>query len=367
MKGQKISILGLGLIGGSIAKALKESGRDFIISAFDKKEEVIKKSLKEKIIDHRLTSVNEAVDSDLIFICMPADNSLKVFEKLIPKLTEKNIISDVCGVKSVFENKWYEFNSDAQYIGGHPMAGKEAGGYENSDPHLFENSIYIISSTAQKCAGINEFLEIISLLGAKPLFLHPSFHDKVVARVSHLPQLLAVALIHTVGDNNEEIDFLDYAAGGFRDITRIASSPFTSWKSILKFNRAEIINAIEILYNNLNKVEDYLECGDMETLDKLFKDARTKREKISKDPKGFLNPLHDIFLQLEDKPGTLNKVLRLIVKNSINLKDIELQKFIKNYGGIFKLSFDTKQDARKVKMILEEAGYKLANAGLQSL
>ncbi len=361
MKVRKIAILGLGLIGGSIAKALKLSGRDFIISAFDKKEDVIKRSLKEKIIDEGLSSVNEAVNSDLIFICMPADNSLKVFEKLIPKLSEENIISDVCGVKAIFEDKWNEFNSEAHYIGGHPMAGKETGGYENSDPHLFENSIYIISSLAEKCRRINEFLEIISLLGAKPLFLQPSLHDKVVARVSHLPQLLAVALIHTVGSNNEEIDFLDYAAGGFRDITRIASSPFTSWKSILKFNRSEIINAIEILYNNLNKVEDYLECGDMENLDKLFKDARTKRKKISRDPKGFLNPLHDIFLLLEDKPGTLNKVLKLIAKNSINLKDIELQKFIKNYGGFFKLSFDTRQDAKKVKTILKEAGYKLKN------
>lgn len=360
MKGQKkISILGLGLIGGSIAKALKLSGGNFIISAFDKKEEVIKKALKEKVIDHNLSSINEAANSDLIFICMPADNSLKVFEKLIPKLSGKNIISDVCGVKSIFESKWNEFNSDAHYIGGHPMAGKESGGYENSDPHLFENSVYIISSLAQNCTRINEFLEIISILRAKPLFLHPSLHDKVVARVSHLPQLLAVALIHTVGDNNEEIDFLDYAAGGFRDLTRIASSPFTSWKSILRFNRPEIINAIEILYNNLNNVEDYLECGDLESLDKLFKDAHSKREKISKDSKGFLNPLHDIFLQLEDKPGTLNKALKLLVKNSINLKDIELQKFIKNYGGIFKLSFETKQDAKKVRMILQEAGYKL--------
>ena len=96
---KNISIIGLGLIGGSIAKALKASGKDFSISAYDKNKEILKKALKEKVINAELSSVNFTMYSDLIFICLPADESLKVFEKLIPKLSGKNIISDVCGVK----------------------------------------------------------------------------------------------------------------------------------------------------------------------------------------------------------------------------------------------------------------------------
>jgi prephenate dehydrogenase len=361
LKIEKISIIGLGLIGGSIAKALKASGKDFPISAYDKSKETLKKALKEKVINAELSSVNSVMDSDLIFICLPADESLKVFEKLLPKLSGKNIISDVCGVKYVFEEKRNEIKTEAHYIGGHPMAGKETGGYENSDPLLFKNTIYLISSFAENCSRINNFKKIIELLGAKPKFIHPELHDKVVARISHLPQLLSVALIHSVGDNKEKIDFLDYAAGGFRDLTRISSSPFTSWESILKINREEIIDAIETLYINLHKIEDNLASGDIENIGELFREARIKREKISKDPKGFLNPLHDIYLELEDKPGTLRKVVNLIYNNSVNLKDIELQKFIDKYGGVFKLSFETKQDAKKVKSLLIKAGYKLKN------
>ena len=361
MKIQKISIIGLGLIGGSIAKALKTSEKDFSISAYDKSKETLKKALKEKIINAELPSLNSASDSDLIFICLPADESLKTFEKLLPKLSGKNIISDVSGVKSVFEEKRNAIKTEAHYIGGHPMAGKETCGYENSDPLLFRNTIYLISSFAENCSKINDFKKIIELLGAKPKFIHPELHDKVVSRISHLPQLLAVALIHSVGDNKEKIDFLDYAAGGFRDLTRIASSPFSSWASILKLNREEIIDAIETLYINLHRIEENLESGDIENIGKLFHEARIKREKISKDPKGFLNPLHDIYLELEDKPGTLRKVVNLIYDNSVNLKDIELQKFIDKYGGVFKLSFETKQDAKKIKSLLTKAGFKLKN------
>ena len=359
MKIQKISIIGLGLIGGSIAKALKASGKDYAISAYDKSKETLKKALKEKVINAELPSLSSSVDSDLIFICLPADESLKVFEKLLPELSSKNIISDVCGVKSIFEEKRNETKTEAHYIGGHPMAGKETGGYENSDPLLFKNSIYLISSFAENCSKINDFKEIIELLGANPKFIHPELHDKVVAHISHLPQLLAVALIHSVGDNKEKIDFLDFAAGGFRDMTRISSSPFSSWESILKYNREEIIDAIETLYTNLHEIEDNLASGEIENIEKLFHQARIKRERISKDPKGFLNPLHDIYLELEDKPGTLRKVINLIYDNSINLKDIELQKFINKYGGVFKLSFETKQDAKKIKTLLTQAGYKI--------
>jgi prephenate dehydrogenase len=359
LKSKNISIIGLGLIGGSIAKALKASGTYISISAFDKNKEPIKKALKEKVIDEELSSLDLITDSDMIFICLPADESLKIFASIIPKLSNRHIISDVCGVKSAFEEKWIDFRSDAHYIGGHPMTGKEVGGYENSDAHLFKNTIYIISELAKKCSKINEFLDFVMLIGAKPLFLDPHLHDKIVARVSHLPQLLAVALVHSVGNNEEGINFLDYAAGGFRDLTRISSSPFTSWESILRINREEIINAIEILYDNLHKIEDNLACDNIDSIGKLFHQARVKREKITKDSKGFLNPLHDVYLELEDKPGTLKKVINLIFDHGINLKDIELQKFIDKYGGVFKLSFETKQDARKIKTLLIQAGYKL--------
>jgi len=359
MKSKSISIIGLGLIGGSIAKALKASGKDFEISAFDKKSPVLKKALKEKTIDVILDDVNKTVSSDIIFLCLPADIALKVFEKLAPTLSGKSIITDVCGVKSIFEEKRNEIETEAHYIGGHPMAGREVGGYKNSDAHLFENTIYLVSSFAHNCKKINEFKEIVELLGAKPQFIHPELHDKVVARVSHLPQLLAISLVNSVGENKEGINFLDFAAGGFRDMTRIASSPFASWKSILKYNREEIITAIEMVSQNLTKLEDYLQCEDFENIDKLFKESRIKREKIAKNSKRFINPLFDIYFHLEDEPGSLTKVLKLFLENSLSLKDIEFLKDNEKLGGVFRISFETERIANKALKILKKAEYKI--------
>lgn len=359
MQIKKISIIGLGLIGGSIAKALKVSDYDFVISAYDKNSEVIKTALSENVIDVTLADIQGALNSDLIFLCLPTDASLETFSKLIPSLKPQTIISDVCGVKSIFEEKWIEVNSRGYYIGGHPMTGKEVGGYENSDAELFDNSIYILSKFSESCPRINDFIKIIEILGARQVYLYPELHDKVVARVSHLPQLLSIALINSLGENKEGINFLDYAAGGFRDMTRIASSPFSNWKSILDHNREEIITAIEFLQHNMIKIEDLIQQADFEKLDNLFSEARLKREKIAKNSKGFINPLFDVYFQLNDTPGSLSEVLLLLLKNSLNVKDIELQKYNEKLGGVFRISFNLKGEAITAKNVLSEAGYKL--------
>ncbi len=281
MQIKKISILGLGLIGGSIAKALKASPEKFDISAYDKKPAVLQKAKKENVIDNILSSITDSVNSDLIILAMPADKSLEAFEKLLPLLTRKNIISDVCGVKNIFEEKWNIIESEGHYIGGHPMAGKETGGYDNSESGLFKDSNYIISSYAPKCSRIKDFQVFIGLLGSKPVFLNPEIHDKVVASLSHMPQLMSVALINSI-DDKLDFNLLDFAGPGFRDMTRLAGSPFTSWKSNLKYNREEIITAIEKLHYNLTKIEHYLECEDFESIEKMFMESKKKKDKGKK-------------------------------------------------------------------------------------
>ncbi|MDZ7765595.1 MAG: prephenate dehydrogenase/arogenate dehydrogenase family protein [Melioribacteraceae bacterium] len=139
-----MSIIGLGLIGGSIAKALNNSQTNFEIVAFDKPE-ILDKAITESVIDHKSSSVKESLSADVVFLCLPVELSLQYLKGLSPLLTEDQIISDVSGVKGIFEKKWTQLNSKGIYIGRHPMTGKEKGGYENSDPLLFENSVYILS------------------------------------------------------------------------------------------------------------------------------------------------------------------------------------------------------------------------------
>lgn len=356
MKKKKISIIGLGLIGGSIAKALKKSELSYIVESYDKKE-VLKKALSEKTIEFALDSIESSADSDFIFLCLPTEISLEVLGKLAPLISSSTVITDVCGMKGIFENKWKKLNSKGVYIGGHPMTGKEANGYINSDPLLFENAVYIISSSAGKNERLNELVNIVEHFGARVRFLDPFLHDKVIARVSHLPQLLSVALVNATFQDGDEVNYLDFAAGGFRDMTRIASSDFDIWKAICKLNREEIITSIEIIHQNLTQIEDLLESGAIDNLEVLFHQARERRDEIPKNTKGFINPLFDVFVYVKDEPGVLSNLTTLLYKNNINIKDIELLKIREGTGGTFRISFDSEKNANKARLLIEQSGF----------
>ncbi len=352
---KNISIIGLGLIGGSIAKALKNNSNQIVIKGFDKKE-ILKEALKDKSIDFPLGKIEEAKDSDIIFLCLPTELSLQYFKILAPVINDETILTDVCGVKGAFEDEWKKINSKGSYIGGHPMTGKETSGYNSSDPLLFENSVYIISESAKSDNKLNEFLEVINLLGARIRFLDPYLHDKVISRVSHLPQLLSVALVNSVSENGN-INYLDFAAGGFRDMTRIASSSFDIWESVLKLNNKAIVDSIELLIKNLNQIEDQLKTGDLKSLEASFQKARTRRDEIPKNTKGFINPLVDVFIYVKDEPGVLSKLTTLLFNNNINIKDLELLKIREGTGGTFRVSFESEEIAFKAKEIMEKSGF----------
>ncbi len=353
----RISIFGLGLIGGSIAKALKSSSGHFYLKAFDK-EEVLDRALREKSIDGKIENVEDSLDSDLIFLCLPTHLSLEYFEQIAPKLKEGTILTDVSGVKGVFENKWNSISSKGIYIGGHPMTGKENNGYESSEELLFENSVYIISDASQNKEKLNELVELIRLLGARVRFLNPFLHDKVISRVSHLPQLLAVSLVNSAAYNEDKINYLDFAAGGFRDMTRIASSSYNIWESVLKMNKTEIISSINLLRDKLNKIEDNLNADNYSAIEELFEKARKRRDEIPKNTKGFINPLVDVFIYVKDQPGVLSTLSTIMYKNNINIKDVELLKIREGTGGTFRMSFENEEIASVAKKLMEDGGFK---------
>lgn len=355
-----IAIIGLGLIGGSIAKALRKSSINLKIGAFDNKE-TIESALKEKLIDQKINSIEEAAEYDFIILSLPTDLSLKFFKKLILLIKKDTIVSDVCSIKGPFEIVWQSVESKGIYIGGHPMTGKEVGGFKNSDPLLFENAVYIISDKAKKSKRISEFLQFVNLLGARGIYLDPFQHDDVVANVSHLPQLLSVALLNSVSSNNMHINYLDFAAGGFRDLTRIASSNFDIWNSIIELNKNDIISSINTFQKNLNRIKKMIEEEDFVTLRSNFEKAKINRESIPENKKGFIHPLFDLFIFINDEPGILYKITKTLAEKNINIKDIELQKIRENVGGTFRISFSSKSELDEAKILLKKADFLINN------
>lgn len=356
---EKISIIGLGLIGGSLAKAVKNISPGSYISAYDTSS-AANTALSEGVIERKLNSLEEAAESDLIFVCTPVNASLNILKALAPKLSENTVITDVCGIKGALHDLWKKTGSRANYIGGHPMTGKEVGGYINSDPILFENAIYILSSLAEKNGKFNDFVSLIKSLGARVMILNPYEHDEVIAYLSHMPQLLSVALINAAAKSND-INYMDFAGGGFRDMTRIASSRFDIWESVIQFNKDKIAGAIDNLISELREIKGYVKNFSPDKLNDKFEASRLKRDEIPMNSKGFLNPLYDIFVFVKDEPGVISKISSTLFESNINIKDIELLKIREGTGGTFRLSFESETDAEKARGVLNSIGFSIRN------
>ncbi len=354
----RIAILGLGLIGGSFAKALKHANPNIIISAYDK-DEVLSQALSDKVIDEKLSFSDEILKSDIIFLALPIESSLEIFKTISPQLNENQIISDLCSVKGIFIDEWKKLSSKGTYIGAHPMTGKEKSGYENSDALLFENSVFIVCTENGKSKLFDEYINLVKTSGARISLLDPHLHDKITSRVSHIPQLLSVLLVNHSAQQVNENSFLDYAAGGFRDMTRIASSDFSIWESIIKYNKSEILDSIESFEKQLSSLKDIIKKDDYSGINNLFDDARQSRNEIPINTKGFIDPLFDITIFVKDQPGMISKISTILFENNINIKDIELLKIREGTGGNFKFYFDSESDAVKAKLLIVNAGFNI--------
>ena len=355
MEYKAISVIGLGLIGGSLAKSIKKVNPEIEIFALDK-DEIVSQAKDDGIVSGKLNSIEDSLNSDIIFICLPVTASLEIFKKLIPKLKDGQTISDVCSVKNPFMKLWNNSGSKGIYIGGHPMTGKEKSGYENSDSILFENTVYILTNGKSKDERHSNFALLIESCGAHVTFLDADIHDMIVAEVSHLPQLIATSLVNTISEY-KDFNILSFAAGGFRDMTRIASSPFSVWEPIVKQNKDKILNALKSFRNELDDIRNIISQDDYKLLAEKFESARIKRDVIPKNTKGFISRLYDVFIYVKDQPGEMSKISTALYQNNINIKDIEVLKIREGSGGSFRLSFATENDAKRAKQIIESIGF----------
>jgi len=201
-------------------------------------------------------------------------------------------------------------------------------------------------------------VSLVKSFGARVMFLDPYEHDEVIAYVSHMPQLLSVSLINTAGKSND-INYMDFAGGGFRDMTRIASSNFDIWESVIQLNKEKIVFAIDNLVDELQDVKREIKESELDSLSKRFEDSRRRRDEIPLNSKGFLNPLIDVFVFVKDEPGVVSNISSTLFENNINIKDIELLKIREGTGGTFRLSFESEEDAVKARSLLTSIGFSI--------
>lgn len=365
----RIAILGTGLIGGSLGLAWAQRRPDTTIVGHDRPE-VLEQAEARGAIDAKAAAPITAVhDADLVVLATPVATTLRLLDTIAEDLPDGCIVTDVASVKEpVLEQAEDVLPDSVQFLGGHPMAGAEHSGIEHADPLLFENAVYSLCLPAEADeaaldASLAPLVGLVEDTGGRPLVLDADRHDRLVAAVSHVPQLLSVALVNLVAtteDEDEDGDelALQLAGGGFRDMTRIATSPFEMWRDVLVGNEDAIHDALSRLRRLLREMRNRLIEEDLEALEDLFEDARSARDAIPQDSKGFLHPLFDIYVRAPDEPGVIHDFTEHLLEADINIKDIELQTIREGTGGTFRLAFEDASDAEAAASVLSEAGYE---------
>lgn len=281
-KFHRVSIIGLGLIGGSWGLALAKGGFPGRRVGCDRKD-IVARALAAGAIDEGAEVLADAVrGADLVILATPVGTILELLPKLKAAVSPQALVTDVGSTKRLISQRAREALGDAPlFLGGHPLAGKERSGFENADAALFENSRYALTPLTPDHLideRVKAFSSLLESLGARPFVGDATSHDRAVAFLSHLPQLVASGLASLIADRSAE-DFLplELAASGFRDVTRLAESPYSLWRDIYLTNVENIRAAVESLIEKLEAMK--LHLSDRE-LEREFKQAAKLRERL---------------------------------------------------------------------------------------
>ena len=265
---QRIAILGCGLIGGSFALGVKKRGLSSEIVGWDK-ELALDKARAHGAIDRGTTELVEAVaETDLVYLATPVVTILDLLPQVAKAAKPGTLVTDAGSTKVRICRLAREVIPEGvTFLGGHPMTGKESGGIDNADADLFVGAKYVFIEGRNRRdaeSAEKEFLEWVSKLGAEPIFMDAETHDWAVALVSHLPQLVSTALASAIWDETDEDGLpLSLAGAGFRDLTRLAASPYEIWRDICLTNSDNIARALERLEQRLERVRTLLRSKDL--------------------------------------------------------------------------------------------------------
>lgn len=278
----RITIIGLGLIGGSIGLALKQRGiKDLELVGHSRSKESSERALSRGAVDRVCWNINDAMDkADLVIVATPVLTVESVFQAIGEALPDGCTVTDVSSTKAqVMRWAKQHLPERISFVGGHPMAGKEKAGIEQADATLFRGCTYCITpSDTASDAAIRSVTNLAELLGANPFFIDPEEHDGLVAGISHLPMLLSTALVSCTTGSSSWQDMARLASTGYRDISRLASGDPEMHYSIFRTNSSSIIRWIDTVIEELQKYRQLIDSGD-ETLPEILENIKAKRDR----------------------------------------------------------------------------------------
>ncbi len=360
MKTLTCGFIGLGLIGGSIARALKEHISDVKIIAYDLNTQALERAFQDGVVDKIATGINNAfTPCDYLFLCAPVRENDSFLLQIKDILSPDCILTDVGSVKGDIQQAVEKAGLEKQFIGGHPMSGSERTGYVNSKALLLQNAYYILTPGPQVPENaVKAYSDLVQQLGAIPLVLSAQTHDYITAAVSHLPHIIAASLVNLVKDNDSEEELMKMiAAGGFKDITRIASSSAVMWQDICMTNTENIMQLLDGYITSLQKIRSQLNDRNGQAVYDLFTNAKEYRDSFIDASSGPIKRSHSITVDIADEPGALASIATILALNNISIKNIGIVHNREYEGGVLKIEFYGEESIEKATQLLNTRGY----------
>ena len=363
MTQKTFGFIGLGLIGGSLAKALKRSNPSCRIMAYSRTSTTTGLALSEHAIDICCTSVSDPqfAACDCIFLCAPVDTNISALRILKDIVPPDCILTDVGSVKTDIHRAAQEMGLNGRFIGGHPMTGSEKSGFAHAQAHLFENSYYIITPSADTVPEkIDWYKKMVTGFGALPIVLNCEQHDYATAAISHLPHLIAAALVNTVHDLDSKDEMMKLlAAGGFKDITRIASSSPEMWEQICLENRSMISKVLDEYIRLIVQAKCWVDNGDADEIYNMFSNSREYRNSLPEASKGVIEKIYAFYCDIYDEAGGIATIATLLAMNSISIKNIGIIHNREFEEGVLRIEFYDEESCVKAQGVLKERNYTL--------
>lgn len=359
---RNVLVIGLGLIGGSIALALQKAP-DTRIIGYDMDAKTRDHAITLQIVHEIVENPRDvAAEADVIIFGTPVNATLEWMEQLKSwPLKNKVIVTDTGSTKKLIMQKAGELRAmGITFIGGHPMAGSHKSGVLAAKAHLFENAYYMLTPLAgEEIVNMAQLESLLKFTHAKVVSVSASEHDHMTAVVSHFPHIIAASLVHQLGGENGEYPMTrSLAAGGFRDVTRIASSNPVLWRDITVQNRDELISQLEGWQSEMERVKELLMNGKSEDIESYFALAKELRDELPISS-GAMFTSFDLYVDVPDYPGVISEVTGLLADEAISITNLRIVESREDVFGILVISLQSESDReRAAKCIQKRANFE---------
>ncbi|MGG4032612.1 prephenate dehydrogenase [Paenibacillus cisolokensis] len=356
-----VTIFGVGLIGGSLALCFKGKPGMKVVGHSVRRSSV-EKYVSRGVVDEATTSMREAAEqADFIFLCVPVGELESYLEQIAGfDLKPGCIISDVGSTKASIAACARKLgNRNAVFIGGHPMAGSERTGVEAATSILFENAFYVLTpEPSTPPEALTRLTDLLKHTRAHIVTVDAEKHDEIVGAISHLPHIIAVALVNQIRRYNEQNGLYELlAAGGFRDITRIASSDPALWRDILIHNREVLLRLMRDWNEETGRFIRMLEQADTAGIEEAFRMSGEFRSRLPERRKGMIHSIYECYIDVPDHPGIIGRIATELGNRHINLSNLQIIESREEVPGVLRLSFRTQEDLDHAIASLKELGY----------